>query len=60
VEREEEFTEEDEERALYNARTEEDKDGPCANPRLRIEAQIPQQKETDVEYEEMEITLVNE
>jgi len=60
VEREEEFTEEDEERALYNARTEEDKDAPCANPRLRIEAQIPQQKETDVEYEEMEITLVNE
>jgi DNA-directed RNA polymerase II subunit RPB1 len=60
AEREEEFDEEDEERALYDARTAEDKDGPCANTRLRIEAQIPQQKETDVEYEEMEITLVNE
>ena len=60
AEREEEFNEEDEERALYDARTAEDKDGPCSGPRLRIEAQIPQQKETDVEYEEMEITLVNE
>jgi len=59
VEKEEEFTEEDEEAALYEARTlGGGKDDACAVPRLRLEATLPDQEEVTVDYEEMEITLV--
>ena len=59
VEKEEEFTEEDEESALYESRTlGGGKDDACAVPRLRLEATLPDQEEVTVDYEEMEITLV--
>jgi DNA-directed RNA polymerase II subunit RPB1 len=60
VEREEEFTEEDQENALYHARTQGKKDDACAIPRLRLEATIPEQKEVSTEYTDMEITFVDE
>ena len=59
VEKEEQFTEEDEENALYESRAAGGgKDDACALPRLRLEATLPDQRETTAEYEEMEITLV--
>jgi hypothetical protein len=58
VEKEDEFTEEDEERTLYEARTASGKDDHCSLPRLRLEASIPTQKEVATEYSDMEITLV--
>jgi DNA-directed RNA polymerase beta' subunit len=60
VETEQEFTEADEDDILYAKRTRAAKDDPCALPRLRLEASIPEQKEVDAQYSEMEITLVNE
>lgn len=60
VETQQEFTEEDEDDILYAKRTRGAKDDPCALPRLRLEASIPEQKEIDAQYSEMEITLVNE
>jgi len=60
VEREEEFTEEDQDNALYHARTQGKKDDACAIPRLRLEATIPEQKEVSTEYTDMEITFVDE
>jgi DNA-directed RNA polymerase II subunit RPB1 len=59
VDKEEQFTEEDEENALYESRAAGGgKDDACALPRLRLEATLPDQRETTAEYEEMEITLV--
>jgi DNA-directed RNA polymerase II subunit RPB1 len=59
IDKEEQFTEEDEENALFESRAAGGgKDDACALPRLRLEATLPDQRETTAEYEEMEITLV--
>lgn len=59
IDREEQFTEEDEENVLFESRAAGGgKDDACALPRLRLEATLPDQRETTAEYEEMEITLV--
>ena len=60
LEKEEEYTQEDEDKALYETRVsgKTDKDDACALPRLRLEATLPDQREVAAEYEEMEITLV--
>jgi DNA-directed RNA polymerase II subunit RPB1 len=59
IDKEEQFTEEDEENVLFESRAAGGgKDDPCALPRLRLEATLPDQRETTAEYEEMEITLV--
>jgi hypothetical protein len=59
LEKEEAYTQEDEDKALYESRTAaKAKDDPCALPRLRLEATLPDQREVAAEYEEMEITLV--
>jgi DNA-directed RNA polymerase II subunit RPB1 len=59
IDKEEQFTEEDEENVLFESRAAGGgKDDACALPRLRLEATLPDQRETTAEYEEMEITLV--
>ena len=60
LEKDEEYTQEDEDKALYETRVsgKTDKDDACALPRLRLEATLPDQREVAAEYEEMEITLV--
>jgi hypothetical protein len=59
IDKEEQFTEEDEENVLFESRAAGGgKDDACAIPRLRLEATLPDQRETTAEYEEMEITLV--
>jgi DNA-directed RNA polymerase II subunit RPB1 len=61
LEKEEAYTQEDEDKALYETRVggnKTNKDDACALPRLRLEALMPDQREVAAEYEEMEITLV--
>jgi DNA-directed RNA polymerase II subunit RPB1 len=59
LEKEEEYTQDDEDATLSASRAGAgDKDDACALPRLRLEASLPDQYEENVEYEEMEITLV--
>jgi DNA-directed RNA polymerase II subunit RPB1 len=59
LEKEEEYTQDDEDATLSASRAGAgDKDDACALPRLRLEASLPDQYEENVEYKEMEITLV--
>jgi hypothetical protein len=61
LEKEQAYTQEDEDKALYETRVggnKTNKDDACALPRLRLEATLPDQREVAAEYEEMEITLV--
>jgi intein/homing endonuclease len=60
LEKEEAYTQEEEDKALYETRVggSAAKDDVCALPRLRLEALMPDQREVTAEYEEMEITLV--
>ena len=59
LEKEEQYTQDDEDATLSESRKGVGaKDDACALPRLRLEATLPDQHEGNVEYEEMEITLV--
>jgi DNA-directed RNA polymerase II subunit RPB1 len=59
LEKEEQYTQDDEDATLSESRKGVGaKDDACALPRLRLEATLPDQHEENVEYEEMEITLV--
>ena len=59
LEKEEQYTQEDEDATLSESRKGVGaKDDACALPRLRLEATLPDQHEGNIEYEEMEITLV--